>query len=423
MAHGSNFVAAGLAHRQRPPRVFYGWFVVLGGFAVTFLGFGTAYTFSVFMGALQHDFAASRGSISLVFSLAGFLYFSLGLLSGPLAERWGAKRLAAAGMLLIALGLVAAGFARTLLQVYVAYGLGVGLGAGLSYVPAVGAVQRWFTRRRALASGLAVSGIGVGTVVMPAVAAALIGAFGWRDAYWGLGGLVAVTGLSLSLLIEDDPYRRHLAPDGDPVARTPQPPAEKPSLWAVVRTPKFISLYLACLSCSLGAFVPFVHLVPYAEGHGVPEARAVLLLGLIGVGSTAGRFFLGGIADRLGRGPSLLAMFIGMGVSLAIWAVATNFWSLSAFAVLYGIFYGGWVAVLPAVVADYFGARNASGVIGALYTSAALGTLIGPAAAGYVFDVTHTYLVPISASAAANLVAAAIIAATLKASRAGAASR
>lgn len=169
MAHDSNLAPARIEYLPHQPCVFYGWFVVLGAFAVTFLGFGTAYTFSVFMGALQADFAASRGSISLVFSLAGFLYFSLGLLSGPLAERWGAQRLAAAGMLLIAVGLVAAGFARTLLDVYVAYGLGVGLGAGLSYVPAVGAVQRWFTRRRALASGLAVSGIGVGTIVMPAL--------------------------------------------------------------------------------------------------------------------------------------------------------------------------------------------------------------------------------------------------------------
>jgi hypothetical protein len=73
----------------RRPRVFYGWFVVLAAFTVTFLGFGSAYTLSVFMGALQRDFAASRGSVSVVFSLAGFLYFFLGLVSGPLADRWG----------------------------------------------------------------------------------------------------------------------------------------------------------------------------------------------------------------------------------------------------------------------------------------------------------------------------------------------
>ena len=128
-------------------RIFPGWLVVAGAFGVTLVGLGSAYTFSAFVGSLQHDFAASRGSVSLVFSLAGFLYFGLGILSGPLADRWGSRRLAVAGMILTGLGLVLAGFARTLTEVYAAYGLGVGLGVGCAFVPAVGAVQRWFVRR------------------------------------------------------------------------------------------------------------------------------------------------------------------------------------------------------------------------------------------------------------------------------------
>src|SRR6266436_9324450 len=152
------------------PRIFYGWLVVAAAFAVTFVGFGCAYTFSAFVGPLQQDFGASRGSVSLVFSLAGFLYFGLGVVSGPLADRWGSRRLAVIGMILIGTGLAAASAARSLVEVYAAYGLGVGLGVGCSYVPAIGAVQRWFVRRRGFASGLAVSGIGVGTLVMPPLA-------------------------------------------------------------------------------------------------------------------------------------------------------------------------------------------------------------------------------------------------------------
>ena len=111
-------------------RIFYGWFVVAAAFAVTFLGFGSAYTFSAFVEPLQRDFGASRGSVSLVFSLAGFLYFGLGIVSGPLADRFGSRRLAVAGMLLTGLGLAAASAARSLIEVYAAYGLGVGLGVG-----------------------------------------------------------------------------------------------------------------------------------------------------------------------------------------------------------------------------------------------------------------------------------------------------
>jgi MFS family permease len=397
------------------PRIFHGWFVVGAAFAVTFVGFGSAYTFSAFVESLQRDFGASRGSVSLVFSLAGFLYFGLGIVSGPLADRFGSRRLAVAGMILTGLGLMTASAARSLWEVYAAYGLGVGLGVGCAYVPAIGAVQRWFVRRRGFASGLAVSGIGVGTLVMPPLASLLIENLGWRGAYLALGALAALIGGGLALLIENDPRDRGLGPDGDPPhagARLLLP--QGASVRDAIRSRRFISLYAACLICSFGVFVPFVHLVPYARDHGVAPSSAVLLLGVIGIGSTAGRFFLGGLADRMGREVSLLLMFAGMAVALAIWVVSTTIWSLAAFAFVYGVFYGGWVAVLPAVVMDYFGGRNVSGIIGILYTSVAFGTLIGPSAAGFAFDLSHSYAVPIIASAGANIVAAVIVAATSK---------
>src|SRR5204863_3481568 len=128
--------------------LFYGWLVVAAAFAVTFVGFGSAYSFSAFLGPLQDEFGASRGSVSLVFSLAGFVYFGLGIVSGPLADRWGSRRLAVIGMLLTGGGLAIASTAHSLAEVYAAYGLGVGLGLGCSYVPVVGAVQRWFRKRR-----------------------------------------------------------------------------------------------------------------------------------------------------------------------------------------------------------------------------------------------------------------------------------
>jgi OFA family oxalate/formate antiporter-like MFS transporter len=400
-------------------RVFYGWFVVAAAFAVTFVGFGSAYTFSAFVGALQNEFAASRGSVSLVFSLAGFLYFGFGVLSGPLADRWGARRLAVIGMMLVGTGLVVAGFARSLTEVYVAYGLGVGLGVGCSYVPVVGTVQRWFVTRRGFASGLAVSGIGVGTLVMPPLAALLIGTFGWRHAYFVLGALAVVVGVGMALLIENDPRNRGLAPDGQALPANANPAqALRPSgatVGEAIRSRHFILLYAACLIASFGVFVPFVHLVPYAMDRGVPTTSAALLIGVIGVGSTAGRFFLGGLADRIGRQVAHLVMFIGMAFALLIWAASSGLWSLAAFAFVYGVFYGGWVAVLPAIVMDYFGGRNVSSIIGALYTSVAFGTLIGPSAAGFAFDISGSYTLPILFSVCANLVAAAIVASMLRA--------
>jgi MFS family permease len=157
-------------------------------------------------------------------------------------------------------------------------------------------------------------------------------------------------------------------------------------------------------------FVPFVHLVPYAIDHGIPQSSAVLLMAAIGVGSTSGRFFLGGLADRLGRALSLVVMVIGMALAFLLWAIATSFWPLAVFAFAFGLFYGGWVALMPAVVADYFGARNLGTLIGVISMCIAVGTLIGPSAAGFAFDLSHSYMVPIVASIGAYVVAAAILA-------------
>jgi MFS family permease len=391
-------------------RMFHGWIVVAGAFAITFVGFGSAYTFSTFLGPLQHDFAASRGSVSLVFSLAGFLYFGLGAVSGPLADRWGSRRLAVTGMLLVGAGLSIASVARNLGEVYAAYGLGVGLGVGCAYVPALGAVQRWFVRRRGFASGLAVSGIGVGTLVMPPLAALLIARLGWRDAWLVLGCVAAIVGGGMALLVENNPSDRGLGPDGD-VPRLEAKVRRQPgvSVRQAITSGRFAGLYAACLIGSFGLFVPFVHLVPYAVDHGIAPSLAVLLLGAIGVGSTIGRFFLGGLADRLGRQLALLVMFLGMALALAAWAVSAGFWALAGFSLVFGVFYGGYVAVLPALVMDYFGGRNVSGVIGILYTSVAFGTLIGPGAAGFAFDISHSYVLPILAGVGLNVVAAGIV--------------
>lgn len=393
------------------PRVFYGWLVVAAAFTVTLLGFGSAYTFSAFFEPLQRDFSASRGSVSLVFSLAGFLYFGLGVVSGPLSDRVGSRTLAVIGMVLLGAGLTLAGAARSLTEVYLAYGLGVGLGIGLSYVPVLGVVQRWFTRQRGFASGIAVSGIGIGTLIMPSLASWLIDLFGWRTAYILIGCLAAVIGAGMSLLIVNDPQDRGTAPDGDPIGpRLNLPLTQGASIREAIRSPHFIALYAACLLCSFGVFVPFVHLAPYALDHGIPQSSAILILGAIGIGSTMGRFFLGGLADRLGRQVSLVAMFAGMALAMGVWALSTQAWQLGTFAIVYGLFYGGWVALLPAVVMDEFGGRNVSGIIGILYTSVAFGTLVGPSAAGFAFDLTQSYTLPIVTSVCANIASTCIIA-------------
>jgi MFS family permease len=397
-------------------RPFYGWVVVACAFVVLSLGFGVAYSFSAFFLTLQAEFDASRGAVSLIFAISGALYFGLGALTGTIADRVGPRWLSAAGMAMIGVGLLLASRAENLTQIYVTYGLSVGLGVGFSYVPAVGAVQRWFIRRRGMASGFAVSGIGVGTLVMPLLATELIDAIGWRGAYVALAALAVVVGGGASLLIEHSPEKRGLRPDGDPPRAEPGTPgAGAPvtipgaSLREALAARPFWLLYGACLATSLGLFIPFVHLAAYATDWGLSEETGVFLFGLVGVGSIAGRFVLGGAADRWGRRRSLAATFAGMGLMMLWWLGSETAWSLAVFSLVFGACYGGFVALIPALATDYFGGRNAGGIIGVLYTGAGVGSLLGPTLAGLAFDLAGSYTLPIAAAAAVNAVALLLI--------------
>jgi MFS family permease len=399
------------------PRLFYGWIVVACAFVVMFTGFGVAYSFGAFFPALQQEFQANRGDISLIFSISGFLYFGLGAVSGTIADRVRPRWVIAGGMALIAIGLVLASRAETLWQIYLIYGLSIGLGVGFSYVPSIGAVQRWFVRRRGLASGIAVSGIGVGTLVMPFAAAALIAASDWRVTYLVFAGLAATLGLGTALLIDDSPARRGLLPDGEPATAAAANPATSPgpqhlegaTIGEAMGTWIFWALFISAGLTGFGIFIPFVHLANYARDHGLSEETGVLLIGLIGVGSVVGRFLLGGIADRFGRRRSYAGMFAGMGIMLVWWLGSTSAWALMLFALLFGTFYGGFVALAPALITDYFGGRNASGLIGLTYSSVAFGTLLGPTLAGFAYDFMQSYDLPIIASVVFNVAALALI--------------
>lgn len=384
------------------PRLFYGWIVVGAAFVAMMIGFGSAYTFAAFFPSLQHAFGASRADVSLVFSLAGFLYFILGPLAGGLADRYGPRLPVAVGMLLLASGLALAGQAQALWQVYLAYGLGVGVGVGLSYVPAVGAVQPWFVRRRAEASGYSVAGIGVGTLLMPPLAAAFIASLGWRDSYLALGAMALLAGGAAASLLERSPSARGLHPDGasSPSEGAVEAASRSFGVRAALRSPPFWHLYGCGVCIGFGVFIPFVHLAPYALDNGHSEQAGVLLLSAIGVGSIAGRFLLGGLADRFGRRRSLALMFAGIFAAQTLWLFSTGLPALVCYALMHGCFYGGFVALIPAVTMDYFGVRRANGVIGLLYTSAAFGTLLGPTFAGLAFDAAGSYAPTIAASAA-----------------------
>ncbi len=360
----------------------YAWVVVGACFLALGVIFGVPYSFAAFFETYAREFGAQRADVSLVFGLSGLLYFSLGAFAGMLADRFGPRAVTSSGMVFIAGGLVLASQAQTLMQVVLAQGLLVGLGIALVYTPAIACVQPWFTRRRGLAAGIASSGIGAGTLLVPLGVAAAISAWQWRQALIALALATLLLGLAGSLLLRRAPAAQKQAGAAH---------ASGLSLKDAIASPRFRWLYAMTFVGAVPMFVPFAHVSAAARDMQVPDAAAVGLVGLIGVGSLIGRFVIGALADRLGRPRTLVLATAALALSFVLWLVAGGYAPMVAFSLLMGLSYGGTVSLLPALCMDYFGARAVSSIIGTLYTGAALGNLLGPVAAGWVFDRTGSY--------------------------------
>ena len=359
----------------------YAWVVVWACFIALAVIFGVSYSFAAFFEPLATAFSAQRADVSLVFGISGLVYFVLGAGAGLLADRFGPQRVCGAGMLFIAAGLLASSLAQSMWAIYAAYGVGVGVGIALVYTPAIACVQPWFTRRRGLAAGIASAGIGAGTVAVPLLATALITAWQWRQALQGLALGVLGVGLLATLLLRRAPSATARA--GGAVAGH--------TLRQALATRQFGWLYLMAVAASPGMFIPFAHASAAARDMGVPDARAVGLVGLIGIGSLVGRFVIGALADRVGRPLTLTLVQASLGLSYGLWWVADGYTALAVFAVWMGLSYGGIVSLMPALCMDLFGARAVSAIIGTLYTGAAFGNLLGPWVAGAVFDAQRSY--------------------------------
>jgi MCP family monocarboxylic acid transporter-like MFS transporter 13 len=359
----------------------YAWVVVWATFLALAIIFGVSYSFAAFFASFAGEFNAQRADVSLVFGLSGGVYFVFGAGAGMLADRFGPRAVTSAGMLLIAGGLLLCSFAASMWTVYAAYGVGVGLGIALVYTPAIACVQPWFKQRRGLEAGLASAGIGAGTVAVPLIATAAIGLLQWRGAMRAMALGVLVLGLCATWLL-----RRA------PVAASAGGPIPGLRLREAMRDRRFWWLYLSIVLAAPSMFIPFAHVSAAARDMGIDAASAVGLVGLIGIGSLVGRFVIGALADRLGRTLTLLLMQASAGLSFLAWFCAATYPTLVFFALWFGLSYGGIVSLLPAICMDLFGARAVAGIIGTLYSGAALGNLLGPVLAGSVFDHAGTYV-------------------------------
>ena len=220
---------------------------------------------------------------------------------------------------------------------------------------------------------------------------------------WCLGAM-ALTAGSLAALFMGDPARA--AP---PATSQGETGSTEFDLKKALTSRGFVMLWLSSMLCCAGIFVPFVHLVAYSTDQGLGEGTGVFLIAMIGASSLFGRVVLTAASDRLGRRNSMVAMYIAMAAGFLLWRVAGDDKTvLTAFAVLFGVGYGGYVSMVAPILAEYYGVRKIGSLLGCFMSSIAIGGALGPWLSGYAFDISGNYDLPILAVGILGLMAAAL---------------
>lgn len=391
---------------------FRGWYVVWAVHLLLALIFGAAYSFGAFFSHLQANFAADRFSTASIFSLTALIYYVVGVFSGAWSDRTSVRTITSIGITFLSLGfLLSSLLSSSLVLFLLSFCSLVGLGVGLVYVPAISTIQRWFIVHRSSASGIALAGTGLGTLVGPMVAGQLMQYFSWQSTMQIYAGAIAFLGLSSAACLRGKPEDLGQKPDGlvttEKSSKGPLQFAYETTLYKAVRQSRFWWFFLAIFCGSIGLFLALVHINPYAQQQGLDVTEANLLIGLIGVGNIGGRLILGRIGDRMGPQRFLIVVTLSLVVLCVMWSMAHSFVSLAVFALLFGAANGGCIALYPSVASNWFGTTNLGAILGALYIAVGIAAVAGGSIAGLLYDWYHSYTLSIVLAGALSLLSVA----------------
>ncbi|MBI2906323.1 MAG: MFS transporter [Chloroflexi bacterium] len=392
-------------------RPFYGWWIVIAGtVAMMFQGGLYFYGFSVFFIPLINEFGWTRAALSGVFSLSRMESGLAGPIEGALTDRFGPRKLMFFGMILMGLGFVVLSRVQSLVPFYLVFIFMVAFGTSLAtQTPVATAIANWFVRKRALAFGIHMTGVGIGGLLVP-VLTWLVAQAGWRTAAVVTGVLILVLGIPLSLLVRHRPEDYGCLPDGDtvppqkresagasfrPPTPGPQPPApDRQAGFSAVEAMKTSSFWLLSLSFALRIAATngvTLHLIPYFTDVGFDAEVAGLFLGATGVISIIGRVGLGWLGDVFDKRRVLIVAQALTAVGILLLIGVQNLWTALIFLVVFSPPYGGAIPLSFAIRGEYFGRKAFGAISGLAGFVAMIGTVGGPFLAGWIFDVTGSY--------------------------------
>ncbi len=373
---------------------FDGYRIVAAGFVIQGVVIGAMFAYGVFFRELEAEFGWSRTMISGASSLSFVVMGVLAIVAGKLNDKIGPRILITASALCFGIGYGAMSRLQAPWELFLFYGLLAGIGYSTHDVVTLSTITRWFVRRRGAMTGVVKVGTGVGQLLVPVIAAALIAAFGWRNAAFIIGAASMLILLVVAQLMRRDPRSMGQHPDGVAIegARAPTGAGETGmSVAEAAGTRQFWILCAAQLTIFFCLLTVMIHIVPHATDLGIAPTVAATILSTIGGASIAGRLTIGMLADRLGGRRSLGVSFLILLASFLLLQSAETAWMLFLFALIYGFAHGGFFTVMSPTLAEFFGTGSHGVIFGIVLFCGTIGGAAGPLLAGTLFDTTGSY--------------------------------
>ena len=375
---------------------YYGWVI----FAITFLiymfMYGLRYSVGIFFTPIRNEFGWSTAATASGVTIFFWVYALSAPFIGRLAEKIGVRKTVLIGGLFLGGGGALVSFIHELWHLYLAWGVITALGATALYVIPTMVLSKFFHRKRGLTVGWSSVGVSAGQAILMPIIAGLIESWGWRTAIQSLGVTVLVaTSIIGFIFLREDPEELGLNPDGDPnpvewvnenTNNSDYTPGEamKSSVFRLVAVSYFF--------CVGGVISILTFVVPHMIQIGIPPLQASGAFGIIGLMSAIGSFIFGIFSDRYGRKLTILVTTFGIAVAFFLATlIPANLTLLYAWAVLYGISYGGAPEQYAAIVTDYFGRKYNTTLFGVLTLAGGIGGGLFPLIGGWVVDKTGNY--------------------------------
>ena len=376
----------------------YGW-VVVGASALLMTGvFGTLGSFGVFLKPLIEEFGWTRTVTSGAMSTAQGIFGLVGIMMGRLTDKYGARILLVFGVLLGGSGYLLMSHINSIWQLYVYFGVCIGVCMGSSWTPIGATVSRWFVEKRVLALGITSIGSATGYMLLPPIIAHVIAGHGWRFAYMMVAIVVFITAVPALILLGRNPpqgiraVRDNETKRGNVEGKVGE--AIQPREWLVTEAARTTPFWMLMIISFVGSAVFYfvsVHIVAYATDVGIPVTSAALIFTFINGVSIVSTLLAWPIAARLGNRVALLLLLAAQVVALVLFVWATSLWMFFALASLFGFGFGATVPIRTAMIPQLFGMRSVGTIIGLVAFAWAIGGITGPVLAAYIFDLSQSY--------------------------------